>query len=132
MSFTNGLVASSRLQDVEARSLDPAPIYHQREERVNAHVLVCFLAYTMYRTLDRVAETKSVGLRPERSSPHSALAREMNIAETAIAALAFETGLRQLWRERTLRRYPRGQISRERPSSSGASNGSISRIVSTR
>ncbi len=43
----------------------------------------------------------------------STLAQEAHKSEAEIVALAFETGLRQLWRERTLDRYLRRQITRD-------------------
>jgi hypothetical protein len=42
-----------------------------------------------------------------------ALAQETRKSEAEVVALAFETGLRQLWRERILGRYLRGEISRD-------------------
>ena len=41
------------------------------------------------------------------------IARETHNTESEIMALALETGLRQLWRERTLARYLHKEISRE-------------------
>ncbi|HEY3321163.1 MAG TPA: hypothetical protein VGP72_11905 [Planctomycetota bacterium] len=41
------------------------------------------------------------------------LAREMRKTESELMALAFETGMRQLWRQRTLDQYLRGEITRE-------------------
>ena len=41
------------------------------------------------------------------------LVRETRKPEAEVMALAFKTGLRQLWRERTLGRYLRGEITRE-------------------
>lgn len=41
------------------------------------------------------------------------LVQETHKTEAEVVALAFETGLRQLWRERVLGRYLRGQISRD-------------------
>lgn len=41
------------------------------------------------------------------------LARETNKPEAEVMTLAIQTGLRQLWRERTLGRYLRGEISRD-------------------
>jgi hypothetical protein len=41
------------------------------------------------------------------------LSRESQKPEAEIIALAIETGLRQLWRERMLGRYLRGEVSRE-------------------
>ena len=40
------------------------------------------------------------------------LVRETRKPEAEVLALAFQTGLRQLWRERTLGHYLRGEISR--------------------
>ena len=57
-----------QLNDAEAafrtlkQDLSIRPIYHQHDDRVKAHVLVCFLAYAMYRTLDGLAKAKSLGL----------------------------------------------------------------------
>ncbi len=41
------------------------------------------------------------------------LARETHKSESEVMTLAFETGLRQLWRERVLGRYLRGEITRD-------------------
>lgn len=57
-----------QLNDAEAafrtlkQDLSIRPIYHQTEDRVKAHVLVCFLAYAMYRTLDRIAKEKGLAM----------------------------------------------------------------------
>jgi transposase len=57
-----------QLNDAEAafrtlkQDLSIRPIYHQHDDRVKAHVLVCFLAYAMYRTLDRLSKAKNLGL----------------------------------------------------------------------
>jgi len=42
------------------------------------------------------------------------LAQELQKPEAEIMTMAFEAGLRQLWRERTLGQFLRGQLSRER------------------
>jgi hypothetical protein len=41
------------------------------------------------------------------------LVRETHKTESEMMTLAFETGLRQLWRERLLGRYLRGEVSRD-------------------
>lgn len=57
-----------QLNDAEAafrtlkQDLSIRPIYHQLEARVKAHVLICFLAYALYRTLDGLAKGKSLGM----------------------------------------------------------------------
>jgi len=43
-----------------------------------------------------------------------ALVRETHKPEAEIMARAFQTGLRQLWRERILGRYLRGEIIRDK------------------
>jgi transposase len=61
-----------QLNDAEAafrtlkQDLSIRPVFHQTEHRVQAHVLVCFLAYAMYRTLDRLAKTKGLDLTARR------------------------------------------------------------------
>lgn len=42
------------------------------------------------------------------------LAREYQKPETEVMTMAFEAGLRQLWREHVLGQYVRGEIPRER------------------
>jgi hypothetical protein len=41
------------------------------------------------------------------------LVRQTHKSEAEVLTLAFQTGLRQLWREHVLGRYVRGEISRE-------------------
>jgi len=48
------------------QNLSFRPIYHQIERRVEAHVLVCFIAYAMYRTLGRLARSRGVNLSARR------------------------------------------------------------------
>ena len=61
-----------QLNDAEAafrtlkQDLSIRPIHHQSEDRVKAHVLVCFLAYAMYRTLDRLAKVRGLGMTARR------------------------------------------------------------------
>lgn len=55
-----------QLNDAEAafrtlkQDLSVRPIYHQLQHRVEAHVLVCLIAYAMYRTLQRLARGRGV------------------------------------------------------------------------
>jgi len=37
------------------------PIWHQKEERVKAHILVCFLAYVLFKTLDMKCRNAGLG-----------------------------------------------------------------------
>ncbi len=42
------------------------PIWHQTEERVQAHILVCFLAYVLWKTLHQMTQAAGLGDEPRR------------------------------------------------------------------
>jgi transposase len=42
------------------------PIWHQRQNRVQAHILVCFLAYVLWKTLGQICRLKGLGDEPRR------------------------------------------------------------------
>jgi len=42
------------------------PIWHQKEERVDAHILVCFLAYVVWKTLGQLCLRAGLGDEPRR------------------------------------------------------------------
>ena len=42
------------------------PIWHQREQRVLAHILVCFLAYVLWKTLSQMVRSAGLGDEPRR------------------------------------------------------------------
>jgi transposase len=42
------------------------PIWHQKQERVLAHILVCFLAYVLWKTLAQLCRAKGLGDEPRR------------------------------------------------------------------
>jgi len=44
--------------------LDLRPVWHQRAERVEAHILVCFLAYVLWKTLERWQSEAGLGDSP--------------------------------------------------------------------
>jgi len=49
----------------------------------------------------------------EKVLTYLALVRETRKPEAEVITMAFQVGLRQLWRERILGRYLRGEISRD-------------------
>jgi transposase len=61
-----------QLTDVEAAfrihksDLRIRPIWHQREDRVLAHILVCFLAYVLWKTLSQMVQAAGLGDEPRR------------------------------------------------------------------
>ena len=42
------------------------PVWHQTEERVQAHILVCFLAYVLWKTLHKMTQAAGLGDEPRR------------------------------------------------------------------
>jgi len=42
------------------------PIWHQHEDRVLAHILVCFLAYVLWKTLGQMVQAAGLGDEPRR------------------------------------------------------------------
>ena len=42
------------------------PIWHQRQDRVQAHILVCFLAYVLWKTLAQLCRRAGLGDEPRR------------------------------------------------------------------
>jgi transposase len=42
------------------------PIWHQKEDRVDAHILVCFLAYVSWKTLEQNCRRAGLGDEPRR------------------------------------------------------------------
>lgn len=42
------------------------PVWHQKKDRVLAHILVCFLAYVLWKTLHQLTQTAGLGDEPRR------------------------------------------------------------------
>jgi transposase len=42
------------------------PVWHQKEDRVDAHILVCFLAYVLWKTLHQMTKAAGLGDEPRR------------------------------------------------------------------
>lgn len=51
---------------IEKSDLRIRPIWHQREDRVLAHILVCFLAYVLWKTLHQMVQAAGLGDEPRR------------------------------------------------------------------
>ena len=49
---------------IQKSDLSIRPIWHQREDRVLAHILVCFLAYVLWKTLEQWQSRASLGNSP--------------------------------------------------------------------
>jgi len=51
---------------IHKSDLQLRPVWHQKEERVRAHILVCFLAYALWKTLGRMCSQAGLGDEPRR------------------------------------------------------------------
>lgn len=51
---------------IHKSDLELRPIWHQKQERVQAHILVCFLAYVLWKTLGRLCHAAGLGDEPRR------------------------------------------------------------------
>ena len=51
---------------IHKSDLSIRPIWHQKEERVRAHILVCFLSYVLWKTLGRLCRQSGIGDEPRK------------------------------------------------------------------
>ena len=51
---------------IHKSDLSLRPIWHQKQERVEAHVLVCFLAYVLWKTLAQMCRSAGLGDEPRK------------------------------------------------------------------
>jgi len=51
---------------IHKSDLSIRPIWHQKKERVHAHILVCFLAFVAWKTLARLCAKAGLGDEPKR------------------------------------------------------------------
>jgi transposase len=51
---------------VHKSDLKIRPIWHQKEDRVLAHIFVCFLAYVLWKTLGQMCDRAGLGSEPRR------------------------------------------------------------------
>jgi transposase len=51
---------------IQKNDLNIRPIWHQKEERVLAHILVCFLAYVLWKSLEGLCRQAGLGDEPKK------------------------------------------------------------------
>jgi len=51
---------------IQKGDLGIRPIWHQKEERVHAHILVCFLAYVLWKMLGQMCKKAGLGNEPRK------------------------------------------------------------------
>ena len=68
---------------IQKTDLQLRPVWHQRQDRVEAHILVCFLAYVLWKAL--AARCRRAGLGDEPRQVFQALA-EISMVDVVLAA----------------------------------------------
>ncbi len=51
---------------IHKSDLDLRPLWHQKQSRVEAHILVCFLAYALWKTLAGMCRAAGLGGEPRK------------------------------------------------------------------
>ena len=51
---------------IQKTDLELRPIWHQKQERVEAHILVCFLAYVLWKALAQLCQRAGLGNEPRK------------------------------------------------------------------
>jgi len=64
---------------VSKNDLGLRPLYHQKQDRTQAHILVCFLALVMWRTLQQWMHGCGLGTAPRKLLEEMAEVRSLDI-----------------------------------------------------
>jgi transposase len=64
---------------IQKCDLSIRPIWHQKEDRVLAHILVCFLAYVLWKTLAQLCRGAGLGDEPRRVLAELGVLRVMDV-----------------------------------------------------
>ena len=51
---------------IQKNDLQLRPVFHHKEHRVEAHILVCFLAYVLWKTLSQMCKRAGLGNEPRK------------------------------------------------------------------
>lgn len=62
----HGLWVVERAFRVSKGTLDMRPIFHFTERRIEAHVCICFVAYKVYKELERIIVLKDIGISVDK------------------------------------------------------------------
>jgi transposase len=65
---------------IQKGDLGIRPIWHQKEERVQAHILVCFLAYVLWKTLGQTCKRAGLGSEPRKVLDEIAQIKAVDVA----------------------------------------------------
>ena len=76
---------------IQKSDLAIRPVWHQKADRVKGHILVCFLAYVLWKTLEKWQEKAGLG-----NSPKTILERLASIQSADVVLPTAETPAREL------------------------------------
>ena len=62
----NELWVIERAYRVTKGTLEMRPIFHFTEKRIQAHVCICFVAYKVYKELERIIKLKGINLSVDK------------------------------------------------------------------
>lgn len=62
-----GLWVVERAFRISKGSLEMRPMFHFTEHRIEAHVCICFVAYKVYKELERIIKEKNIGLSVDKA-----------------------------------------------------------------
>ena len=61
-----GLTAAEAAFRIHKQDLELRPVWHQRADRVQAHIMVCFLAYVLWKCLGQMCKSAGLGDEPRK------------------------------------------------------------------
>ena len=64
---------------IHKSDLSLRPVWHQKEDRVLAHILVCFLAYVLWKFLGQLCQKAGLGNEPRRVLDELSELRAMDV-----------------------------------------------------
>ncbi len=64
---------------IQKSDLSLRPVWHQKEDRVLAHILVCFLAYVLWKLLGQLGQKAGLGNEPRRVLDELSELRVINV-----------------------------------------------------
>ena len=78
----NTYIGLTQVEDsfrISKHDLGLRPVYHQKPDRTQAHILVCFLALVMWRTLQHWMQTCALGTAPRKLLEEMAEIRSLDV-----------------------------------------------------
>ncbi len=62
----HGLWVVERVFRVSKGTLEMRPMFHFKERRIEAHVCICFIAYKVYKELERLIAINKIGMSVDK------------------------------------------------------------------